>query len=440
MQAETQQEMRPTTGDSDWFVQDRFGLFIHWGIYALPARHEWVRHNEKITNEEYQKYFERFDPDLYDPRAWARAAREAGMKYFVITTKHHDGFCLWDSALTDYKATNTPHGRDLLTPMVEAFRAEGLHVGFYHSLIDWHHSDFIIDDVHALRDHADRDRMNEGRDPKRYTEYLHGQVRELLTNFGKIDILWFDFSYPSREGFIGKGRDDWQSAQLLKLVRQLQPDILLNDRLDLGDDVGAWDLKTPEQFQPRVAPDFHGQPIVWEACQTLSGSWGYHRDENSWKSVDQLLLMLIDSVSKGGNMLLNVGPTARGDFDSRALNRLSGMGAWMRGHERSIRGCKEAPQSWITPEDCRLTWNAGRNRLYIHIFAWPFKRLYLQGPIEQIAYAQLLNDASEVKLVHKKTSDAHTMMEEEMPDGMIGFDLPIQKPDVAVAVVEVFLK
>ncbi len=440
MRAETQQEMRPTTGDSSWFVQDRFGLFIHWGIYALPARHEWVRHNEKITNEEYQKYFERFDPDLYDPRAWARAAKDAGMKYFVVTTKHHDGFCLWDSALTDYQATNTPHGRDLLTPMVEAFREEGLHVGFYHSLIDWHHPDFVIDDMHALRDHPDRDHMNEGRDQKRYTEYLHGQVRELLTNFGKIDILWFDFSYPSREGFQGKGRDDWQSAQLLKLVRELQPEILLNDRLDLGDDAQSWDLKTPEQFQPRVAPDFNGQPIVWEACQTLSGSWGYHRDENSWKSVDQLLLMLIDSVSKGGNMLLNVGPTARGEFDSRALNRLSGMGAWMRGHERSIRGCQAAPAGWTTPEDCRLTWNAGRNRLYIHIFAWPFKRLYLQGPIEQVAYAQLLNDASEIKLVHHKTSDAHSMMEEEMPAGTIGFDLPIGKPDAAVPVIEVFLK
>ena len=165
---------RPTTGDTSWFVHDRFGLFIHWGIYALPGRHEWVKQIEQIPDDVYQRYFKHFDPDLYDPAAWAAAADDAGMKYFVVTSKHHDGFCLWDSQLTDYKVTNTPHGRDLLGPMVDAFRERGLRAGFYHSLIDWHHPDFVIDDTHALRNHPDRDKLNQGRDQSRYAEYLHG--------------------------------------------------------------------------------------------------------------------------------------------------------------------------------------------------------------------------------------------------------------------------
>lgn len=183
-------------GDTGWFTHDRFGMFIHWGLYSMPGRHEWIRNYEEIPNEDYEKYFEQFNPDLFNPKEWAKAAREAGMKYFVITTKHHEGFCMWDSKYTDYKVTNTPCGRDLLREIVDAFRAEGLKVGFYHSLIDWHHPDFTVDNVHPLRNRPDRAKLNEGRDMARYREYLHNQVRELLTEFGKIDIIWFDFSYP----------------------------------------------------------------------------------------------------------------------------------------------------------------------------------------------------------------------------------------------------
>src|SRR5262249_44981713 len=168
----------PTAGDTSWFVRDRFGLFVHWGLYALPARHEWVRNRERITNEDYQKYFDHFDPDLYDPAAWARAAKQAGMRYAVLTTKHHEGFCLWDSALTDYKATNTPAGRDLVRPWVEAFRAEGLRIGFYHSLIDWHHPEFPVDFHHPQRDDEEFKAANANRDVRKYAAYLHGQVRE----------------------------------------------------------------------------------------------------------------------------------------------------------------------------------------------------------------------------------------------------------------------
>ncbi|MBM3495226.1 MAG: alpha-L-fucosidase, partial [Armatimonadetes bacterium] len=210
-------EVRKTAGDTSWFVHDRFGMFIHWGLYALPARHEWVKHSEKLTNEDYEKYLRHFDPDLYDPKLWADAAAGAGMKYFVVTTKHHDGFCLWDTKAGDYNVTNTPYGKDLLHPMVDAFRGRNLRVGFYHSLIDWHHEHFVIDDMHAVRDHPGRVAMNEGRDQSKYAEYLHAQVRELLTEFGRVDVMWFDFSYPSREGFIGKGRDDWESEKLYKM-------------------------------------------------------------------------------------------------------------------------------------------------------------------------------------------------------------------------------
>ncbi len=417
-----------------WWIEGRFGMFIHWGLYALPARHEWVKHIERISDEEYQKYFDHFNPDLYDPKAWARVAKEAGMKYFVITTKHHEGFCLWDSRYTDYKATNTPYGKDLLRPMVEAFRAEGLRVGFYHSLIDWHHPQFPIDRLHPMRDNAQARAANAQRDVRKYAEYLHNQVRELLTEFGQIDYMFFDFSYPGEDG---KGRDDWQSEKLIRMVRELQPDIIVNDRLDLMDIPGGWDFRTPEQFAVREWVKYNGQPVLWETCQTFSGSWGYHRDEATWKSVEQLVQMLIDTVSKGGNLLLNVGPTARGEFDSRALDRLAGIGRWMQKHSRSIYGCTQAPDSFQAPPDCRLTYNPQTNRLYVHVFAWPIGELHLDGLAGKVAYAQLLHDASEVRIVQR---EAHqTSLEGEHPDTLT-LRLPVPKPDVAVPVIELFLK
>src|SRR5215216_5550068 len=331
---EMAQEMtRWATADTEWFTHDRFGMFIHWGIYSLPARHEWIKHRERIRDEDYRKYFDHFYPDLYDPSAWAREAKKAGMKYFVVTTKHHDGFCLWDSDLTDYKVTNTPWGRDLLAPMVEAFRAEGFKVGFYHSLIDWHHPEFPVDGIHPMRDDREYIEANSDRDINKYADYLHGQTRELLTWFGEIDIMWFDFSYPNRT-WGGKGKEDWRSEELIAVVRELQPNIIVNDRLEFGGDI-----KTPEQYQPRSWPQVDGRRAVWEACQTLNGSWGYDRDNLDWKSPELLVKMLIDSVSKDGNLLLNVGPTGRGEFEPKAVERLHGVGEWMRLHERSIRGC-----------------------------------------------------------------------------------------------------
>ncbi|MCX7705500.1 MAG: alpha-L-fucosidase [bacterium] len=425
-------------GDTKWFVHDRFGMFIHWGIYAMPARHEWVKHHEEIPDEKYDIYFKHFNPDLFNASEWARMAKQAGMKYAVITTKHHDGFCLFDSKYTDYKATNTPAKRDLIREFVDAFRSEGLKIGFYYSLIDWHHPHFTIDSIHPLRNHPDKEKLNKSRDMKKYTEYLHNQVRELLTNYGKIDIIWCDFSYPAGPkrpaGWIGKGRQDWDSENLVKMIRSLQPHILLNNRLDLPD---QWDFLTPEQIDVPEPLTVEGQPVVWEACHTFSGSWGYHRDQESWKSVDVLIRMLIDIVSKGGNLLLNVGPTGRGEFDNRTIERLTGIGEWMKRHSRAIYGCTKAPDEFKTPKDCRLTYNPETKRLYIHIFSWPFRFLQVDFG-DRIEYAQLLNDGSEIPVKKVEYPYVRSGKEEEIV--MTTLFLPVKKPDVCVPVIEVFLK
>jgi alpha-L-fucosidase len=422
----------PISADTEWFVQSRYGLFIHWGLYSVPARHEWVQSRERIAEEDYRRYFETFDPDLYDPEAWAREAYAAGMRYAVITTKHHDGFCLWDSALTDYKAPNTPAGRDLLRPFVEAFRAAGMRVGFYHSLIDWHHPEFPVDGIHPMRDDAEFKERAKDRDMSVYREYLHGQVRELLTGYGKIDVMWYDFSYPDR-WWGGKGKDDWGSDQLLAMTRELQPGVIVNDRLEIGGD-----LVTPEQYQPARAPrGAGGEPLLWEACQTLNGSWGYDRDNLDWKSLEMLVQMLVDTVSKDGNLLLNVGPTARGEFDSRARERLRGFGEWMRLHERAIRGC--GASAHVPPPDCRYTQRG--DRLYLHVFAWPFRHLHLEGLAGRVRWARLLGDGSEIAMtvVDPEQAGQNTTMA-GMPPGTLTLELPIQRPPgVVVPVIELAL-
>ncbi|RBM12138.1 alpha-L-fucosidase [Streptomyces sp. PT12] len=420
----------------DWFTHDRFGMFIHWGLYSLPARHEWVMNRERRTVEDYERYFARFEPDLYDPRAWARAAKDAGMRYVVLTTKHHEGFCLWDSKLTDYTAVHAPIGRDLVREFTDAVRAEGLKVGFYHSLIDWHHPDFTIDGHHPRRDdpREEVDRLNEGRDMARYRAYLHGQVEELLTGYGTIDYLFYDFSYRDddhQDIWGGKGADDWGAKELLALTRRLQPGIVVNDRLDL-----PGDFVTPEQYQPDAPMEIDGEPVPWEACQTLNGSWGYDRDNQNVKSVELLVRMLVDGVSKNGNMLLNVGPTGRGEFDPVALATLAGIGEWMRRHERSIRGA--GPAAFTAPPDARYTQRG--DRLYLHLFSWPFEHVHLPGLAGKVAYAQLLHDASEVAFreIDPGLKASLTGMGGQ-PPGTLTLTLPVVRPDVAVPVVEIFL-
>lgn len=423
----------PVAGDMAWFSEARFGMFIHWGTYAAAARHEWVKHIEEIPDAQYEQYFRHFEPDLFRPQEWARAAREAGMRYMVITSKHHEGFCLWDTQYTDYKATNTPCGKDLLRAVVDAFRAEGLRVGFYYSLIDWHHPDFTIDPMHPMRNHPDAIRLNASRDMNRYQEYMRNQVRELLSNYGDIDIIWFDFSYPNAEhkGLKGKGHEDWGSEALLALARELRPGVIVDNRLDLSPEQA--DIHTPEQFQPHGWVHVDGKPVYWEACQTFSGSWGYHRDEATWKSPEQLIQMLVNTVSCGGNLLMNVGPTARGVFDDRAAHALEVYAEWMRAHARAIYGCTQS--AYEAPQDCRYTQNG--NRLYLHVFAWPFRHLHLPGLAGKVEYAQLLHDASEVRILE---APAGQPLPEWMKPDSLTLELPVNKPRVTVPVIELFLK
>ena len=418
-----------------WWTNDRFGMFIHWGLYALPARHEWVKNQERITNEDYQKYFDNFNPDLYNPREWAKMAKAAGMKYAVITTKHHEGFCLFDSKFTDYKAPNTAVGKDLLKEWVEAFRAEGLKIGFYYSLIDWHHPDFTIDRCHPQRtdDKAKLAELNKNRDMNKYREYLHNQVRELLTNYGKVDMLWLDFSFPGENG---KDHKDWDSEKLIKMVRELQPGILVNDRLDLKEYDDGWDFTTPEQYKVSKWPEVNGKRVPWETCQTFSGSWGYYRDENTWKDTKQLLVLLIESVSKGGNLLLNVGPTARGMFDERAQSRLKSMGEWMSLNNRSIYGCTQAPDEFKAPDNTLMTYNPKTNRLYIHLLDYPLQNLNLPGYAGKVKYAQFLHDASEIKITARTEYGAR---EGSTPTDL-NLSLPVIKPNVEIPVIELILK
>lgn len=432
---------RKTPGDTAWFTRDRFGLFIHWGSYAMAARHEWVKNREKTPEDHYALYAEYFNPDLYDPKDWARQAKAAGMKYAVMTAKHHEGYCMFDTKYTDYKCTNSPAGRDLIKEYVEAFRAEGLKVGFYYSLIDWHHSEFPIDTLHPRRDDPDAFEQNKGRDIKKYAEYMRNQVTELLTNYGKIDILWFDFSYSGQNGtsdkswMKGKGKADWEAEELIKTARSLQPGIIIDNRTELEQD-----LWTPEQYQPVewIRHAETGELVTWEACQTLSGSWGYYRDETSWKTPEMLIRMLVNTVALGGNLLMNVGPTARGYIDYRAEEALKVYADWMKYNSRSIYGCTMAEPEFTAPTDCRFTQSTDGKRLYLHIFAYPFAHIQIKGLAGKVKYAQFLNDASEVEFTEGGVK--HFSEGTSKADDLLVLEIPSVKPHTVVPVIELFLK
>ena len=414
-----------------WWTQARFGMFIHWGLYSMAARHEWVKHNEHMTDEQYQKYFDLFDPDHFDAATWARQAKAAGMKYAVLTTKHHDGFCLFDSRYTDYKAPNTPAHRDLVREYVNAFRAQGLKIGFYYSLLDWHHPDYTMDDVHPLvqtdTSQANYDRLNKGRDMAKYRQYLRNQITELLTNYGKIDILWLDWTWDSTDKR-GKHAEDWGAVELLKLVRKLQPGIIINNRLGLDNYADGGDFVTPEQVSPVELPGYKGK--TWETCQTFSGSWGYYRDEDTWKTQRELLDLLITSVANGGNLILNVGPTARGEFDYRARFALDSLSYWMHANAKAIYGCTYAPDEYKAPDSARLTYNPQTRRLYLFLYNYPANgRLNLPGYSGKVRYAGFLNDESELKFAPSTANVADLILQ-----------LPLRKPNYEIPVIELVLE
>lgn len=422
-----------------WWIHDRFGMFIHFGLYSVPARHEWVQSFEAIDTGTYERrYLPRFNPDLYDARKWAKTAKAAGMKYAVLTTKHHEGFCMWDTATTDYKITKTAFGRDVVREFADAFRAEGIKVGFYFSIMDWHHPDYTVDHPHPLfrkitgDKKAAVEKLNANRNMDRYRKYMFDQVRELLTGYGRIDILWYDYT---PEGEFGKTWRDWDAVELMKMTRRLQPHCIVDSRLGLMESDDGWDFVTPEQCKSADWPTVRGRRVPWETCQTFSGSWGYHRDQNTWKSLPQLIELLSETVSKGGNLILNVGPTARGEFDHRAMERLEGFAEWMHHNSRSIYGCTQTPEGFVAPNGTVLTYNPESNTLYVHLFCYPMGFLPLDF-YEKVEYAQFLHDGSEIRI--RKPKSEHGQSGELKPVG--GLTLPMQKPNVTVPVIEMFLK
>jgi alpha-L-fucosidase len=398
--------------NTKWFVHDRFGMFIHWGIYAIPARGEWVRNRESLSAEAYQPYFDEFNPRLYDARAWARLAKRAGQRYAVLTAKHHDGFCLFDSKLTEYKSTNTPARRDLIREFTDAFRAEGIKVGFYYSLLDWHHPQYPVagDRHHPMR--SDATFAKEKRDLSHYVDYLHGQVRELMTNYGKIDVVWFDFSYDTMAGAA------WRAKELVDMVHSLQPHIITDNRLS-SDNEKYGDFFSPEQIIPAEGVlDKDGKPCVWEACITLNDHWGYCRDDRNFKSPAQIIRMMVECVSKGGNLLLNVGPNALGVIQTEAAERLETVGRWLSVNGESIYGCGRADLS--RPEWGYYTING--KVLFAHILHKPVGPIALIGLGGKVRKARLLMDGSEVSIarpwnVEKETKDCFmTIASAALPD------------------------
>jgi len=402
---------------TEWFRESRFGMFIHWGIYAIPARGEWVRNQEKMTLENYQPYFDGFNPVDYYPREWAKIAKQAGMKYVVLTAKHHDGFCLFDSKYTDYKATNTPAKRDLIREYVEAFRAEGLKVGFYYSLIDWHHPDYPNVGNHPMAGNPEWDKKKYNWD--NYLKYMHNQVEELVTNYGKIDILWFDYSFGDYKG------EKWKATDLVNMVRKHQPEIIIDNRLGgnmeiENPEVYAGDFEGPEQIIPsETVLDDLGRLIPWESCITLNTSWGYMKDKN-YKSATDIIRTLVNCVSKNGNLLLNVGPDAKGNIPVKSVEILHEVGEWMKYNSESIYGC--GPSQFPKPEWGWFTQNG--NNVYAHILEPNIGQFYLKHMKGKVQKANLLFDGSEMILSKFWNGDNKPFVAKD--DLFMNFGMPTQ--------------
>lgn len=319
---------------TDWFTTARFGLFLHWGLYSIAGRGEWTYAQDRWEKGVYEKLMERFNPRGYDPAEWARMAREAGMKYAVLTTRHHDGFCLFDSHYTEYKMTNTPYGKDVVRMFVDAFRKEGLRIGFYHSLPDWTHPGF------ADRESPEFIQRGELHTPsaeehKAFQDLLYHHLEQLMTEYGTIDLLFLD--YTSR----WKAEEDYfDRERLMEMIYRCQPEILVDDRLAyFKDNVRDFDYYTPEICVPNQPQVVKGREVPWETCATMNDHWGFCRTDSNYKSWETLTAGLIGCVSKNGNLLLNVGPDENGCFPEEAKRRLRELGEWFSSAGEAVTGC-----------------------------------------------------------------------------------------------------
>lgn len=364
-----------------WFRQARFGMFIHWGLYAQLGRHEWAMEIEHWPLREYEKLAKTWHPRPRAPREWARLAAESGCRYMVMTTKHHEGFCLFDSALTDYNAVKQGPGRDLVAEYVEACREFGLRIGFYYSLMDWHHPDGM------------RCKISEPA-RRRFVDYIHGQIRELLTNYGKIDIMWYDVSYPLDAA-------GWESEQMNRMVLTLQPDIIINNRNQLPGDFG-----TPEEH---VRPEER----MWEACMTTNQSWGYAPIGQQWRTAWEVVDMLRICAAGGGNLLLNLGPAPDGSLPAPGKRLFREVGRWLDRNGKAIYEATD-PVPPIRPFTGACT--AQGNTLYFHCRRWPGTELVIGGIANKVLSVRYLVGGAKVKFT-------------QTPDQLFLHGLPEQAPD-----------
>jgi len=346
-----------------WWHDARFGMFIHWGLYSVLGRHEWAMEEEGIPVAEYQLLANRFTPQPHAARAWARLAKQAGQKYMVMTTKHHEGFCLFNTRQTDYCAPKQACGRDLVAEFVEAARGEGLRVGFYHSLMDWHHPD----GARCLHDEAAR---------RRFVDYVHAEVRELMTNYGKIDVLWYDVDWPLDAA-------GWESEKMNKMVFELQPEIIVNNRNGL-----PGDFSTPEQ---EISAAKDGR--AWESCMTMNDSWGYQAADDAWKTPKQIVRNLALCARDGGNYLLNIGPRGDGSIPEDSVRILTAVGHWM---ERNGQAIYKTDACRVHSSEFAEFTRRG-NTLYMQVHFWPGETVALGGLKTKVVSAKLLASGAPVQ-------------------------------------------
>jgi len=378
-----------------WWREARFGMFVHWGMYAILAGEwggrtdygEWIRNNARIPIDEYDTLRTRWLPNAFDADAMARLARRAGMKYLVITTKHHDGFALWPSRHSDFTVAQTGDRRDIMRLVADACRRHGVVPCWYHSIMDWHHPDYL-----PRRDWEAPKRPSDGASFTRYVQFLHAQVEELLTQYGDIGVMWFD----------GEWESTWTQElgiALAEKCRALQPNIIVNNRVAPNragmDDPNIGkigDFGTPEQNIPD-----RGLPGVdWESCITMNGNWGYNRADRAFKSVPTLVSMLTDTASKGGNLLLNIGPMASGAIPPESIDRLHGLARWMDRHGDAIHGTLASP---FEEAGFRATRSPLGDRVNVFLPQWPHSRELLLPGLESLpARAAMLGDSSVASL------------------------------------------
>jgi alpha-L-fucosidase len=365
----------------DWWRQAKFGMFIHWGLYAIPGRGEWVQWNEQIPVEEYAKLADQFKPAKFDADAWAATAKAAGMKYMVLTTRHHDGFCLFDSKASDFTSVKTAAGRDFVADYAKAVRRAGLRVGFYYSPLDWRFPGYFLPDLQLKSAEAMR-------------EQYHRQVKELLSNYGQIDVLWFDggeadwlnfgadwagAQWKKRpKGQHYKGRFDWQHKDVYAMIRQLQPNVIINGRADM-----------PEDFHSRESDsalgDFDSEH-PWELCTTLAGAWGYQANAHV-KSLKDCVQLLVKVAGRDGNLLLNVGPRPDGMIDPPQEKRLREIGDWLGKYGESIYGTRGGP---FLPGDYGVS-TYRVNLIYVHVLKWLGQKINLPPISAKISKASVLS-------------------------------------------------